>query len=138
MAMKGKGGCLGALILLVVFGPAAGLILMIMGDSSSLNLKDSQDRGILCFGFLLWGVVYFCYKETKWSFAFGLVQLVSAMWSNWYQLSKLAEDGLQKQFYDRLVFVAAGIAVIANGCGDLEKGYKVWKRGKETKAKKPE
>src|SRR5712664_4103033 len=100
--MAGKIGWLGRLILVSVLGSTSGLILLIASpEDSDFNLRSPATRFILCVGFIFWGYVYYAADETSWKLAFGLVQLVSALWSNWHQLAKIAEEIPQKESYDR-------------------------------------
>jgi Na+/glutamate symporter len=100
------------------------IVWMVMGKSSLLQLASPWVRVFLCFSFLFWSLTYYLYQETAWSILFGLFQIIGATASNWYQLTRLADphQGLQHNLYDRLVFIAAGIAVTAKGWKDIEKG----------------
>ena len=52
----------------------------------------------------------------------GLLEIGIALVSNFYQLTRLATIPTRAEMYDRLTFLAAGIAVIAHGVKEIEKG----------------
>lgn len=107
----------------------AAVVLIATGKGDTIPLQSPWIRALFCFFFIFWGFLYYLYQDSAWSMAFGIVQIVFATGSNWYQLKQLAENGFQRNLYDRLVFLAVGIAVIAKGWKDYDKGSKYYAEG---------
>src|SRR4029077_8129849 len=99
-----------------------GFIAVLMEDSS--NLLNTPSRIVICAGFLFWAYMYFSLSETKWKILFGAAQIIAALASDWYQWGKIGQEGVNFHFYDRIVFLAGGLAVIAHGMKDIKEGLK--------------
>ncbi len=83
--------------------------------SDNLSLGDSGVRSGICVSFFFCGIVYYFIQRRipKWLKA--LLVIAAALWSNFYQLGKLAEEGARPMLYDRIIFIVVGIGVIGEG-----------------------
>ena len=102
---------------------------MAMGDSSFI--EDPVKRAFVCAGLALWAFIYFVVGKTKWKIAFGIVQVLAALWSDWYQLGMIASD-VHGRSIERWTFVAGALVVLAHGFRDIFDGLELI--GKKTKA----
>jgi hypothetical protein len=103
-------------------GTMGGFLELVQGETA--QFADPAVRVPLCIGFLMWAWVYYKVSKTPVSILFGLIKIAAALWSDWFQLGKIAQEGLHSQTYDRVLFVAAGLAVLASGIKDIAEGLK--------------
>ena len=90
-------------------------------------LSDAKFRWLLSVYFIFWGLAYYLTSETAMRFYIGLIEIIGGIWNNWYQLGTFAAPGTQTSKSDRLIFIAGGIALMANGIKDTVKGRKKMK-----------
>jgi hypothetical protein len=101
-------------------------------------LADAKFRWLLSVYFILWGIAYYQTSETAWRFWIGLMEILGAVWSNWYQLGQFASSSSQASRSDRLIFIAGGVALMASGVKDVVKGMKKMEKvAKDTSTPRP-
>jgi hypothetical protein len=109
--------------ILFCMGAISGVIAFAVGDKDALS--DSNSRILLCIGFLL--VAYLSYRasETKLKLWIGLGKIGAALASDWFQLEKWANEGFHTKPMERLVWLAAGLAVLQSGVKDVVEGLRL-------------
>ncbi len=123
------------LIGFLFMGTMGGFLQLVQGDTA--QFADPPVRVLLCIGFLMWAWVYYKVSKTAVSILFGIVKIAAALWSDWFQLGKIAQEGWHSQTYDRVLFVAAGLAVLASGIKDIAEGLKALSPSKISTIKIP-
>jgi hypothetical protein len=73
----------------------------------------SRWQSWIALALLLAGALFASIKPEIPKLAFAVMQLTAASISNFYQIGKILEGGTKTQFYDRLIFIIAGVAVTA-------------------------
>jgi hypothetical protein len=109
------------LAIVTVVGSLVAVLNMAMGDYSFI--EDPVKRAFVCAGLALWAFIYFVVGKTKWKIAFGIIQVLAALWSDWYQLGKIASG--HGQIVERLTFVAGALVVLAHGFKDIFEGLEL-------------
>lgn len=79
-------------------------------------------RFVTCLCFLGCGGIYWFIKQKLPQFALGLFEIAAGLWSNYYQLGKISLKAAEYDVTDRVLFIAAGVAVIGHGFKELFEG----------------
>jgi hypothetical protein len=99
------------LICLLVVLCAIGFFYLFTGDSGNLRLM----REVACLPLFILACVYAFLKLQGFKITFAALEVLAAIANTYYQVGRIADDPSHSQFYDRLVFIVAGIAVMGNG-----------------------
>jgi hypothetical protein len=90
------------------------------------DLRNSMVRSVFVAGCFFVAFFYqAATKDQRLKTLFGVLQLVIAVLSLWYQLTKLGQSGWAgKDVVDRLTFVVGSIALLSKGIKDLDDATK--------------
>lgn len=107
---------LGAMVILA----AAGFVLIIAIATQSISARKILEwRVYITIAFLIWGMVVAAIKGLTPKKVLAAGQIVLAMLSNYHQVNELAKVEATGNLYDRLTFIAAGLAIVVAGFGKV-------------------
>jgi hypothetical protein len=103
----------------------ATLVLIIkLGSGQTAILAKPTTRVLICFGLFMWSWVYYGASKTSLAIVFGILKIAAALWSDWYQLGKIGQEGWHTSAWDRWAFIVAALVVISSGFKDIAAGVK--------------
>ena len=92
--------------------------------SGTIGQDEYFVRAMICLSLISWGFLYYLVKEKISKSVFAFLQICAAVWNNWYQIGRMAEEGTKSRLSDRWLFILVGIVVMGDGIGKLIKAEK--------------